>query len=367
MAFLFIRAKILKASSGKSVVAAAAYQSAQRLRDESLGMTFQYRHKEEVVFSEILLPDNAPAAYQDRETLWNAVAAKERSQNSQVARQFIVAMPKEWTEEESIERARAFIQKYLVDEGMAVDWAFHKKENNPHIHCLCSLRGFNKDGSWALKEKKVFALDDNGERIPEIDSKTGEQKVRIRKRNGNVTTEKIWKRITVDANSWNSRQFLSNIKKQWVEHCNYYLQGEDQIDNRSTHEQKCNRIPLLHEGPEARSALERGVVFDVVKENQERRQINLALDRMDQIIRDAKIMLAAIREKFNQWRERHEQRRSVTAVELIERYGRIAASISGISRRDVEGTNDKKSIDQWITSLTELSKKADHIQKQRHR
>ena len=52
MAFLFMRAKIVKASSGRSVVAAAAYQAAEKLHDEKLGMTFQYRHKEEVVFSE---------------------------------------------------------------------------------------------------------------------------------------------------------------------------------------------------------------------------------------------------------------------------------------------------------------------------
>lgn len=92
MAFLFMRAKLLKASSGRSAVAAAAYQSAQKLRDDSLGMTFQYRHKEEVVFSEILLPSNAPAAYADRETLWNAVQKKENKPNSHVARQFVIAM-----------------------------------------------------------------------------------------------------------------------------------------------------------------------------------------------------------------------------------------------------------------------------------
>ena len=68
MAFLFMQAKIVKASSGRSAVAAAAYQAAQKLKDDSLGMTFQYRNKEEVVFSEILLPPHAPAAYADRET-----------------------------------------------------------------------------------------------------------------------------------------------------------------------------------------------------------------------------------------------------------------------------------------------------------
>ena len=92
MAFLFMRAKIVKASSGRSAVAAAAYQAAQKLHDDSLGMTFQYRNKEEVVFSEILLPTHAPAAYADRETLWNAVQEKENRANSQVARAFIIAI-----------------------------------------------------------------------------------------------------------------------------------------------------------------------------------------------------------------------------------------------------------------------------------
>ena len=86
MAFLFMRASIVKASSGRSVIAAAAYQSATKLHDEKSGMTFQYRHKEEVVYSEILLPPHAPAAYLDRETLWNAVEKKETKDNGYVAK-----------------------------------------------------------------------------------------------------------------------------------------------------------------------------------------------------------------------------------------------------------------------------------------
>ena len=257
MAFLFMRAKIVKSSSGRSAVAAAAYQSAQKLRDESLGMTFQYRHKEEVIFSEILLPSNAPAAYADRETLWNAVQEKENRANSQVARQFVIAMPKEWTQEESISRARDFIQKNIVDAGMVADWAFHTKEGNPHLHCLCTLRGFKKDGSWDARERKEYALDENGQRIPEID-KNGEQKIRSRTRNGSVTTEKVWKRVTVQSNTWNSRQFLRDLKKSWVEYCNGYLQAESQIDNRSTHEQESNRIPLLQCCPGFWAFMEQG-------------------------------------------------------------------------------------------------------------
>ena len=337
MAFLFIQAKIVKASSGRSAVAAAAYQAAQKLKDDSLGMTFQYRNKEEVIFSEILLPSHAPAAYADRETLWNAVQEKENRTNSQVARAFIIAMPKEWTREESISRAREFIQKNLVDAGMVADWAFHMKDGNPHLHCLCTIRGFKEDGTWDAREKKVYALDENGQRIPEIDPKTGEQKIRTRNRNGSIVTEKIWKRKTVQSNPWNSRQFLHELKRSWVSYCNSYLQGESQIDNRSTHEQQSNRVPLLHEGPEARAALERGSVFDVIKENQERRRINAALARIEQFIRDTRKLLDELRQKFIKWRESHGQKRSITAHELIERNGGIAARVPGANGGNATG------------------------------
>ena len=367
MAFLFMQAKIVKASSGRSAVAAAAYQAAQKLQDDSLGMTFQYRNKEEVVFSEILLPTNAPAAYADRETLWNAVQEKENRANSQVARAFIIAMPKEWTREESISRAREFIQKNLVDAGMVADWAFHMKDGNPHLHCLCTIRGFKEDGTWDAREKKVYALDENGQRIPEIDPKTGEQKIRTRNRNGSIVTEKIWKRKTVQSNPWNSRQFLHELKRSWVSYCNSYLQGESQIDNRSTHEQESNRIPLLHEGPEARAALERGIVFDVIKENQERRQLNAALARIEQLIRDARKMLDEIREKFIKWRETHDQRRSLTAEELIRRHGGYSTPVPRTDPGYAIGTGEDSPYQRIKNITAQLENRTEQVRKHRQR
>ena len=367
MAFLFMQAKIIKASSGRSAVAAAAYQAAQKLKDDSLGMTFQYRNKEEVVFSEILLPPNAPAAYADRETLWNAVQEKENRTNSQVARAFIIAMPKEWTREESISRAREFIQKNLVDAGMVADWAFHMKDGNPHLHCLCTIRGFKEDGTWDAREKKVYALDKNGQRIPEIDPKTGEQKIRTRNRNGSIVTEKIWKRKTVQSNPWNSRQFLHELKRSWVSYCNSYLQGESQIDNRSTHEQESNRVPLLHEGPEARASLERGIVFDVIKENQERRRINAALARIEQFIRDTRKLLDELRQKFIKWRESHGQKRSVTAHELIERNGGIAARVPGANGGNAVGVGADNPYQRIKNITAQLEQRTQQVRSHRQR
>ena len=108
--------------------------------------------------------------------------AKEIRSNSRYARQFVIATPKEWNEQETIERSREFIQQALVSKGMCVDWAFHRKENNPHIHIMATVRGFNQDGSWAQMEKKVYALDEEGNKIPDLDE-NGVQKTRARTRN----------------------------------------------------------------------------------------------------------------------------------------------------------------------------------------
>jgi len=56
---------------GRSVVAAAAYRSGERLADEITGKTADYRARGGVVETFILTPDNAPAWAHDRERLWN--------------------------------------------------------------------------------------------------------------------------------------------------------------------------------------------------------------------------------------------------------------------------------------------------------
>ena len=39
---------------------------------------------------------------------------------------------------------------------------------------MLTMRGIKPDGTWAQKEKKIYALDEDGNRIPLIDSATGE-------------------------------------------------------------------------------------------------------------------------------------------------------------------------------------------------
>lgn len=286
MAIYHFHTSIIKASKGKCAVASAAYISAESLYDERLGQTFSYTRKEEVVFSEILLPKNAPEHLHDRATLWNEVERVQNKANSRYARQFDMALPIELDRSQMIELSRKFIVENFVNKGMAADWALHDKDGNPHIHVMCTVRGFNKNGTWASMEKKEYARDENGEKIPDIDPETGEQKVRVREGKG---VEKLWKRITVEANTWNSRAQLYEWRKNWAAVCNEYLLPENHIDHRSYAEQGIAKLPTIHEGYAAKEMAKRGEVVDVVEENKHRIDLNeefAAIQRVEKSFRD---------------------------------------------------------------------------------
>ena len=69
---------IVQRSQRQSAVAAAAYQSGEKLFCEYDQQVKHYPEKRGIVHNEILLPANAPPEYADRNTLWNAAEALEK-------------------------------------------------------------------------------------------------------------------------------------------------------------------------------------------------------------------------------------------------------------------------------------------------
>jgi hypothetical protein len=277
---------MVKASSGKSAIASAAYQSGEKLHSERTGESYHYTGKEEIEYEEVLLPPNAPKAFLNRELLWNSVEASNPRSNACYARQFVIAIPNEWTREESIERAREFIEHSLVNRGMIADWAYHEKQgqdgesDNHHIHVMCTTRHVKPDGSFEAMEKKEYARDDDGNKIPVIDPNTGLQKVRVRERNGHRSEEKIWKQVTVQTNEWKSQTFLKQLKQEWADTCNQYLSESERIDPRSHKERGLETLPMLHEGSCVREMEKRGIKTDIHQENLERQQYNDTVNKL---------------------------------------------------------------------------------------
>ena len=87
--------KIVQRSNRQSAVAAAAYQSGERLFSEYDQKQKYYSEKRGIVHTEIMLPPHAPPEYADRNTLWNAAETQEKQWNSQLARRIVLAIPRE--------------------------------------------------------------------------------------------------------------------------------------------------------------------------------------------------------------------------------------------------------------------------------
>ena len=66
MAIYHINGKIIGRSSGRSSV---AYRVGEKLHNEHAGTTHNYDEKAGVVHTEIMLPENAPTEFQNREIL----------------------------------------------------------------------------------------------------------------------------------------------------------------------------------------------------------------------------------------------------------------------------------------------------------
>ncbi len=254
--------KNISRSSGRSAVACAAYRSGEELEDLETGITHDYRKKTGIAFAEIFLCKNAPERFQNREELWNEVEKIEKTADARLAREIEVAIPRELSLEE-MKNLVAGYAKMLTEEGMCVDAAIHLKVGNPHAHLMCTTRKIKADGTWDQKEKKVYALDEFGNKIPVIDQETREQKIGARGR-------RIWKRVTVAANDLNAKENVEKWRKMWSEHCNAYLEPEQQIDHRSYERQgKKDVIPTIHEGYAAREMEKRGKLAERCEINRE--------------------------------------------------------------------------------------------------
>lgn len=303
MAIYHCHCKIISRGQGRSAVGAAAYRSGEKLYNEYDGIEHDYTKKGGVAYSEIMLCENAPKEYQDRQTLWNAVEKIEKGSKAQLAREYEVALPVELSRKEQIQLVRDFVKENFVDKGMCVDFSIHDKENgNPHAHIMLTTRPINENGEWGMKEKKDYMRDENGERVPLIDKKTGLQKVDSRNR-------KQWKREYVQFNDWNTKDFLYRSRESWAEKVNQELERKNvpqRVDHRSYNEQGIEQIPTQHIGVSANAMEKRGIESQRGNENREIKKANGQIQTIEILEKQTQKEIAFIREDIS-WNRHHEE------------------------------------------------------------
>ena len=324
MAIYHCSIKIISRAGGRSAVASAAYRSGEKLYNDETGITHDFTRKGGVILCEIMLPDNAPERYKNREVLWNEVQQIEKRSDAQFAREIEVALPAEMSRDEQIECVRSFIRDIFVSEGMIADWALHDKgDGNPHAHIMLTLRGFDEHEKWLQKQKTVFAnsRDEHGRpvydpslpsydpenkeetsqyRIPQLDV-NGNQKTRVRQGKG---TEYLWEKISIPANDWNEHSKAELWRSSWAEHCNRYLKPEERIDHRSYARQGIDKEPTIHEGIVARQMEAEGNVADRCQINREIRERNSIREQIRKIAEEiTKLITEKARSIYERYKE----------------------------------------------------------------
>lgn len=151
MAIQFARCEYVSRSSGGNACRKASYNQREAVRCERTGELFSFKEKGGNVHHEIMLPQGADEKFKNASVLWNEAEACENRSNSQVAKEFVVALPydQEVTLEDRIELAQRF-GNLFVKRGVAVQLdihAPHDGEKNWHGHLLVTTRRFAADGA----------------------------------------------------------------------------------------------------------------------------------------------------------------------------------------------------------------------------
>ena len=254
MAIYHLHVKVIGRKSGSSAVASAAYRSGSRLRDERLDRGHDFSAKRGVVHSEVLLPENAPAVWKDRERLWNDVEAFEIRKDAQLAREVEFAIPRDMSESQGIELARDFARAEFVDRGMIADlnvhWDFGEDGlAKPHAHVMLTMRAVDEHGFG--------------------------QKVR----------------------DWNRTEVVERWRERWAELANERLAELDidaRIDHRSLEAQGIALEPQNQIGAPAKRMEDRGIERERIEADRAEMHREIARGNGERIIANPDLGLDAI-------------------------------------------------------------------------
>lgn len=254
MAIFHLSVKVISRAAGRSAVAAAAYRSAERLHDDRLDRAHDFTNKSGVVHSEVLLPDNAPDEWRDRERLWNDLEAFEKRKDAQLSREIEFAIPREMNQQQGITLARDFVQAEFVDKGMIADLNVHWDIGadgfaKPHAHVMLTMREIivNEDGEAGFGAK---------------------------------------------VRDWNATQLVEQWRERWADHVNTRLAELDidaRIDHRSLEAQGIDLEPQDKIGSAASRMEGRGLEAERIEEHRE-----IAARNGERIIANPSVALDAI-------------------------------------------------------------------------
>ena len=309
MAIYHLESKVISRGVGRSAVAASAYMSCSAIYNDYDGIQHDYTRKQGLVYEQVLLPPQAPPEWADRSVLWNEVEKAEKTKDSRLAREFVVALPIELGKDEWISLLTEYVQDNFVNNGMCADVCIHDTDgHNPHAHIMLTVRPLAKNGKWQSKTEKEYLCVKDGEergftakefKIAQADGWekhyqyfVGKKKVYLppsaAEKQGLERASKYPKstkygRQNPITERWNSEEQLLIWRKNWAEINNIYLERKNidsRIDHRSYKEQGIDEQPTIHEGVSARIMEQRGYTSERCEINRQIRADNKLLSEL---------------------------------------------------------------------------------------
>ena len=147
----------------------------------------------------------------------------------------------------------------------------HPPGHNPHAHVMLTMRAMDEHGKWLPKSRKVYDLDENGERIKLPSGR--------------------WKSHKEDTVDWNDQKYCEIWRHEWEVIQNRYLEANDRperVDLRSYARQGLDIIPTVHEGAAVRQMEKRGIQTNIGNLNREIRAANRLMKSIRQLIQNLK-------------------------------------------------------------------------------
>jgi len=378
MAIYHLEAKVVSRGTGRSACAASAYLSCSAIYNDYDGVQHDYTRKGGLVWEQVFLPEGAPAAWQDREILWNAVEENEKTKDSRLAREFVPALPVELSPDQWEELLSDFIQESFVSDGMCADVAIHDPDppgHNPHAHILLTVRPLNPDGTWQYKTEKEYLCIRNGEergftaaefKEAQADGWEKQYQYKVGRKKEYMTPSeaeaKGYTRLSKHPKStkfgrqnpiserWNSEEQLVLWREAWANAVNRSLERygfDKRVDHRSHAARGLDEQPTVHEGVTARALEAKGVISDRCELNRQIKRDNALLRELKaqvkKLMQAVKNTIPALAEAMESVRENMiifkyqlghiltSKRRLTKSLDVmkpeLERYTRIAGQI----------------------------------------
>ena len=407
MAIYHLEAKVISRGAGRSAVAAAAYMSCSQILNDYDGVQHDYTRKQGLVWQQIFLPEYAPAEWSDRGTLWNAVEENEKTKDSRLAREFVVALPIEMGKAEWQNLLTEFIKDNFVADGMCADVCIHDTDgHNPHAHIMVTVRPLAENGQWQYKTEKEYLCIRDGEEMgftgaefkqaqregweKQYQYKAGRKKEYMApsaaesagyERVSKTPKSTRFGRQNPIAARWNSDEQLVLWRSAWADVTNRYLEragAEARIDHRSHADRGILEQPTIHEGVTARAMEQQGFIADrcelnrrIKADNKLLRELRSVYEKIAKAVKNTVPTLAEAMETLRrnmlifryQILHTKANRRSIkntlaNVVPVLRQYSDIVGQIKSLSRERKGLLDEKKATSVlYILKQRELAKR----------